>query len=69
MSGENKVDNIDGKKIKIEDNHVKLISNGSTCRNSIVDCFINKCMEFYTKQVDYKSVRDYNTFTNTGKMV
>ena len=69
MSGENKIDHIDVKKIKLEENHERLKSFDATCRNSVVNCFKNKCMEFYTKQLDDKSVRSYNTYTNTGKIV
>ena len=69
MSGENKVDHIDDKRIKLGEKYEKIISFDATCSNSVVDYFINKCMEFYTKQVDNKSVRPYNTFTNTGKII
>ena len=69
MSGENKVDHIDGKSKKLEDHYEKFSCFDATWRTSVVDCFINKCMEFYTKQVNNKSVRPYNTFTNTGKII
>ena len=69
MSGENKIDQTDVKKIKIEDNHEKLTSFDRTCRISVADCFKNKCIKFYTKQLDDKSVRAFNTFTNKGKMI
>ena len=67
MSGESNIEHIDGKRIKLEDNHEKLSSFDVNGRNSVVDCFKNKCMNFITKQLDDKSVRAYNTFTNTGK--
>ena len=63
------MDVIDGKRIKLEKNREKLSCFDATCRNSVVDCFKNKCMEFYTKQLDHKSVRAFNTFTNTGKII
>ena len=67
MSGESKIDNIDGKRIKLEDNHERLTSFGKTCKNSVVDCFKNKCMEFVKEQLDIKSVLAYNTYNHTGK--
>ena len=64
------MDQIYAKRIILEDKHDELKNFFSaTCRNSVVDCFKNKCMEFYTKQLDDKSVRAYNTYTNTGKIV
>ena len=69
MSGESNMDHINSKRIKLEENHIRLKSFDATCRNSIIDCFKNKCMEFYTKQLDDKSVRAFNTFTNEGKMI
>ena len=68
MSGEIKIDHIDGKIIKLEDNQEKITSCGATCRYSVVDCFKNKCMKFFTKKLDDKSVQAYNTLTNTGKI-
>ena len=67
MLGESKIDQIYGKRLKLEDNHEKLTSFDANCRNSVVDCFINKCMNFFTKQLDDKSVRAYNTLNSTGK--
>ena len=69
MSGESNMDHNNDKRIKLEENHERLKSFDATCRNLVVDCFKNKCMEFYTKQLDDKSVRSYNTYTNTGKIV
>ena len=69
MSSEYKIGHIDVKRIKLEDNHEKITSFDRTCRNSVVDYYKNKCMEFYRKQLDVKSVRAYNTYTNTGKIV
>ena len=67
MSSENNIDLIDGKRIKLEDNHENLSSFDATCRNSVVDCFRSKSMNFFRKQLDDKSVRAYNTITNRGK--
>ena len=67
MSSEYKIGHIDVKRIKLEDNHEKITSFDRTCRNSVVDYYKNKCMEFYIKQLDVKSVRAYNTIINTGK--
>ena len=67
MSGESNMDHTDVKTIIINNNHEKLASVGATCRSSVVDCFKNKCMKFFTKQSDDKSVRAYNTFNTTGK--
>ena len=61
------MDHIDGKRIKLEENHEKITSFGATYSNSVVDCFKNKSMEFYTNQLDDKSVRACNTIINTGK--
>ena len=69
MSSESKIDQIDGKRIKLGKNHEEITSFGGTFRNPVVDCFKNKCMEFHTKQLDDKSVRAYNILNNTGKMV
>ena len=68
MSSKNKIEHVDYKRIKFEDNFEKITSFGGNCRISIVDRFKNKCMEFYTKQLDDKSVRAYNTLNNTGKI-
>ena len=69
MSKESKIDHIDGKKIKLEDNHEKLFSLGAIYKNSVIDCFKIKCMKFFTNQLDGKSVRVDNTFNNIGKIV
>ena len=69
MSKNSMIDHIDGVKIKLEHNNEKFTSFGATYRNSVVDCFKIKCKEFFTNQLDEKSVRDYNTFHNTGKIV
>ena len=69
MSGESNMDQFVVKRIKIEDNYEKITSFGATFGKSVVDCFKNKCMKFLTKQLDDKSVRGYNTFFNTGKIV
>ena len=61
------MDHIDGKRTKLEDNHENLSSFDANCRKSVVDCFKNKCIIFFTKHLNDKSVRAYNTFTNTGK--
>ena len=68
MSFESDMDQIDVKRIKLENKHDKLAGSDGTCRNSAVDCFKNKCVSFFTKQLDDKSVRAYNTFTNKGKL-
>ena len=69
MSGENKIDHIDDKRIKLEENHERLKSFDATCRNSVVDCFKNKCMKFFEKHFDDKYVRAYSTFRYTGKII
>ena len=69
MLEESRIVHIDGKKIKLEDNHEKLLSLGATYKNSVVDCFKIKCMKFFTNQLDGKSVRVDNTFNNIGKIV
>ena len=69
MSGESNMDHIDVKVIEVENNQEGITSLSGTCKNSVVDCFKNKWMEFYTKQLDDKSVRDYNTFKSTGEKV
>ena len=66
MSGESNMDHINSKRIKLEENHERLKSFDATCRNSVVDYFKYKCMEFFTKQLDDKSVRAYKTFKSTG---
>ena len=68
MSDESYMDLIDGKRIKLENNLKKIFSYNATCRYSVVDCFKNKSMEFFTEQLDDKSVRAYNTFNNTGEI-
>ena len=67
MSDESNMDLIDSKRIKLEDNHEKLTSYDATCKNSVVDCFKNKCMKVFTKKIDGKNVAAYNTIINTGK--
>ena len=69
MSGESNCDLIDGKRIKLEHSIEKLSCFDATCRNSVVDRFKIKCMEFFTKHLDDKNVRAYNTLKNTGKIV
>ena len=69
MSKNSMIDHIDGVKIKLEHNNEKFTSFGASYRNSVVDCFKNKCMKFFSKQLDDKSVQAYNTFINTGKRV
>ena len=66
MSSESEIDHIDYKRIKLGENHKKITSFGGTCSNSVVDCFKNKSMEFFTKQLDDESAQAYNTFQNTG---
>ena len=68
MSAKSNMDFIDGKRIKLEDTHEKITNFGANCRNLAVDCFKNKCVKFFTKQFNDKSVQAYNTFTNTGKI-
>ena len=68
MSDENYMDFIDGKRTKLEINLEKILSFNAICRYSVVDCFKNKSMEFFTEQLDDKSVRAYNTFNNTGEI-
>ena len=68
MSNGSNMDLIDGKTIRLKDNHEKLTSVDATCRNSVVDCFKNKSMEFYTKQLDFTSVQAYKTLKSTGKI-
>ena len=67
MSSEIGIDHFDSKRVKLEVNYAKLTKLNLTCRNSVVDCFKNKSMEFYLKQLDDKSVRTYNTLSNKGK--
>ena len=67
MSGESNMDHINYKRIKLEENYERLKCFDATRRNSVVDCFKNKSMEFYTNQLDDKSVRACNTIINTGK--
>ena len=69
MSEESYLDKISGKRTKLEDNYGKITSFDATCRNSIIDCFKNKCIEFYTEHLDIKSVRAYKNFNSTGKTV
>ena len=68
MSGESNMDHINYKRIKLEENYERLKCFDATCRILVNNCFKNKCMEFYTKQLDDKSVRAYNTLNNTGKI-
>ena len=67
MSDRINMDFIDCKRIKLEDRCEKLSCFDATCRNSVVDCFKNKCINFFRKQLNDKSIRSYNSFTNTGK--
>ena len=67
MSSESNIYLIDGKRIKLEDNHEKILSYDATCRKSVFDCFKTKCMKFITKQLDDKNVAAVNTFINKGK--
>ena len=69
MSSESEMDHIDDKRIQLEDDHEKISSFDITCSSSVVCCFKNKCMEFFTKQLDDKSVQTYNALNNTGKIV
>ena len=69
MLEESRIVHIDGKKIKLEDNHEKLFSLGAIYKNSVIDCFKIKCMKFFTNQLDDKSLRADNTFNNIGKKV
>ena len=69
MSDESNCDLFDGKRIKLEHSNEKLSCFGATCRNSVVDRFKIKCMEFFTKHLDDKNVRAYNTLKNTGKRI
>ena len=68
MSSDIGIDFKDSNRVKLGENNEKITSFGANCSNSVVDCFKNKCMEFYTKQLDDKSVRAYNTLNNTGKI-
>ena len=69
MSAKSNMDQIDVKKIKIEDKHEKLGSFGATSKNPVVDCFKNKCMDFVKNQLDHKKLRTKYTFKNTGKII
>ena len=69
MSFESDMDQIDVKRIKLENKHDKLAGSDGTCRNSAVDCFKNKCMKLFTEQLDYKMAQAYNNFNNTGKII
>ena len=68
MSSKSNIEHINGKRTKFEDNHEKITNFCATCRNLAVECFENKCMELFSKQLDDKSVQAYNTFANTGKI-
>ena len=46
MSDTSNMNLIDCKRIKLGDNHENLSSFDANCRNSVVDCFKNKCMNF-----------------------
>ena len=61
MSSESDTDHIDAKRIKLEEKPEKLSSFDESCKNLVVDCYKNKCIQFFTKNLDDKSVRDYNT--------
>ena len=72
MSFKIDTEQIDVKRLKLEDNHgnnEKLTSFGANCRNSVVDNFKNKCMKYFTKQLGDKNVPTYNIFNNTGEMI
>ena len=60
------MDHINYKRIKLEENYERLKCFDATRRNSVVDCFKNKSMEFYIKQLDIKSARAYKIFKSTG---
>ena len=49
MSSEIGIDHFDSKRVKLEVNYAKLTKLNLTCRKSVIDCFKNKSMEFYTK--------------------
>ena len=66
MSGKSNMDHINDKRIKLEENHERFKSFDATCRISVINCFKNKFMEFYTKQLDVKSARAYKTLKSTG---
>ena len=67
MSDRINMDLIDCKRIILEDRYEKLSCFDAICRNSVVDCFKSKCMNFFTKIVDSKNLAAYNTSINTGK--
>ena len=69
MSDGSNMDLIDGKTMRLKDNHEKFTSVDATCRNSVVDCFKNKSKIFFTKQLDFTSVQAYNTLKSTGKII
>ena len=69
MSSESEKDHIDGKRIKLEDNYEKITSFDITCRNSTIFHFKNKCMKFFTKQLEVKNVQAYKTLNHTGKII
>ena len=64
------MDQIYAKRIILEDKHDELKNFFSaTCRNSVVDCFKNKCMDFVKNQLDHKKKQAKYTFKNTGKII
>ena len=69
MLSESQIDHIDAKRTKLEDNHQKIPSFDITCSYSVVDCFKNKCMKFFTKQLEVKNVQAYKTLNHTGKII
>ena len=68
MSDTSNMDLIDGKRIKLGDEHEDIKSFGPICKNSAVDCFKNKGMKLIIEQFNDKSVKSYNTFINTGQI-
>ena len=69
MSSEYKIGHIDVKRIKLEDNHEKITSLNATCMNSVVDCFKNKCLKFFTKDLDDENRYADDTFSYTGEKI
>ena len=67
MSSEDKMDHFVIKRIKLEEKLKILTSIDPNKRNSVVVGFKDKCMKFFTKQLDDKIVRDYINLNNTGK--
>ena len=69
MSDKSNIDLIDGKRIKLKDNHEKTTSLNATCMNSVVDCFKNKCLKFFTKDLDDENRYADDTFSYTGEKI